>query len=308
MPISDVTEARPTAQRPTTPASPAPAEAASAATAPAVTVPGPSSTRLGPVSIRPLGLGRKYPFGWSYGIVALLLIWSVGSILGIIDPRTLPAPWVIVETLWYQLVEGRLPEHMQASVVRAALGFSAGFAVGLVLAVISGLSRLGEGFIDGPVQINRATPGLAMMPLLILWFGIGEDMKIITIALSVMIPIYMHTHNGLRGIDKRYIELAETQKVSRWTFIRHVIFPGSLPGLFLGLRFAVLSSWLSLIVVEQYNATEGIGYMMTLASTYGQTDVIIAGLVVYAALGLALDSGVKALQRFALRWRKTIEG
>lgn len=260
----------------------------------------------GPVGIRPLGLGKKYPLGWSYGIVLLLVVWSVGIVTGFIDPRTLPAPWTIAQTLWEYWEAGQLQGHLQASMTRAALGFGVGLAVGLALAIVSGLSRLGEGLIDGPVQVNRATPGLAMMPLLILWFGIGEDMKIITIALGVMVPIYMHTHNGLRSIDKRYIELAESQKVSRWQFIRHVIVPGSLPGLFLGLRFAVLGAWLALIVVEQYNATEGIGYMMTLAATYGQTEVVIGGLVVYAVLGLALDGVVRGLERFALRWRKTI--
>lgn len=253
-----------------------------------------------------LGLGRRYPLGWSYGLVLLLLLWWSGSTAGLFDPRALPAPQTVVATLARLTAEGELPRHLQASMLRAAAGFAAGAAAGLVLAVVSGLSRLGEALIDGPVQVNRATPGLAMMPLLILWFGIGEDMKVITIALGVMVPIYLHTHTGLRAIDARWVELAEIQGLGRWGFLRHVVLPGALPGVFLGLRFAVLGAWLALIVVEQYNATEGIGYMMTRASTYGQTDVVLGGLVVYAVLGLLLDGAVRALQRAALRWRTTL--
>ena len=147
-----------------------------------------------------------------------------------------------------------------------------GIVLGVVLALIAGLSRTGEAVLDGPIQLKRAIPSLALLPLLILWFGIGETMKIITITLGVFVPIYLHTHNGLRAIDSRYVELAETVGLSRREFIRRVVLPGALPGFLLGLRFAVTGAWLSLVVVEQINSTSGIGYMMELARTYGQTD------------------------------------
>ncbi|NYI04242.1 ABC transporter permease [Allostreptomyces psammosilenae] len=255
---------------------------------------------------RRLGPGRPLPLGWAYGPVLLVAVWSIGSAAGLIDPRSLSAPWTVVTTAGELIAEGRLQEHLAASAQRALLGLLFGVAAGTVLAVVSGLSRLGEAIIDGPVQIKRAIPSLALIPLLVLWFGIGESMKVITIALGVLIPIYIHTHNALRSIDSRYVELAETVGLDRAGFVRHVVLPGALPGFLLGLRFAATAAWLALVVVEQVNATSGIGYMMELARTYGQTDVILVGLVVYGLLGLVSDGLVRLVQRRALSWRRTL--
>ncbi|WP_326595574.1 ABC transporter permease [Streptomyces sp. NBC_01803] len=255
---------------------------------------------------RRLGPGRPIPYGWAIGPLLLITVWSIGSATGQIDARNLSAPWDVVSTANDLFQEGRLQEHLWASTRRALLGLAFGTGAGLVLAVIAGLSRLGEGVIDGPVQIKRSIPSLAMIPLLILWFGIGESMKVITITLGVLVPVYIHTHNGLRAIDSRYVELAETLRLSRAGFLRHVVLPGALPGFLLGMRFAVTAAWLSLVVVEQVNATSGIGYMMELARTYGQTDVIIVGLVVYGLLGLISDALVRLVQRRALSWRRTL--
>ena len=147
-----------------------------------------------------------------------------------------------------------------------------------------------------------------LIPLLMLWFGIGEGMKVTVIALSVFIPIYLQLHDGLRGIDSRYVELAETLRVSQIDFIRHVILPGALPGLLMGLRYAVTTALLALVVVEQINATSGIGYMIDLARSYGQTNIILVGLVVYAVLGFSADALVRLVQRMVLPWQRTFAG
>ncbi len=259
------------------------------------------------VRLRRLGPGDGVPFGMLLGPVLLLATWVIGSATGWIDERTLSAPWTVVTTARELIDDGRLQEGLQTSATRVFLGLGLGIASGIVLALVSGLFRLGEAVIDGPVQIKRSIPSLALIPLLILWFGIGEQMKVITIALGVVVPIYIHTHNGLRSIDSRYAELAETTGVGRVAFVRHVVIPGAMPGFLLGLRFAVTSALLSLVVVEQINSTSGIGYMITLASSYGQTDVIIVGLVVYAILGLAADGIVRLIARKALTWRRTLE-
>ena len=259
------------------------------------------------VRLRRLGPGDGFKGSILLGPVLLLALWSVGSATGFIDERILSAPWTVVSTFGELWSDGRLPNGLITSATRAGLGLGLGIAVGVVLAVIAGLFRIGEAIIDGPVQIKRSIPSLALIPLLILWFGIGEQMKVITIALGVLVPIYIHTHNGLRTIDGRFAELAETIGVSRWTFIRQVVIPGAMPGFLLGLRFAVTTGLLSLVVVEQINATSGIGYMITLASNYGQTDVIVVGLVVYAVLGLAADGLVRLIQRKALSWRRTLD-
>jgi sulfonate transport system permease protein len=256
---------------------------------------------------RRLGPGKAIPFGYLIGPLLLLGVWSWGSAAGWIDPRVLTAPWTVATTAWDLWESGRLGPDLLVSTRRFALGLAFGVAAGLALAVVSGLSRWGEAIVDGPVQLKRSIPNLALLPLLLLWFGIDERMKIITIALGVLIPIYLHTHNGLRSIDGRYAELAETLRLRPAAFIGRVVLPGALPGFFLGLRFAVTASWLSLVVVEQVNATSGIGYMMLLAGTYGQTDVIIVGLVLYGLLGLGSDAVVRIAQRRVLSWRRTLE-
>jgi sulfonate transport system permease protein len=255
---------------------------------------------------RRLGPGRAVPGGLALGPVLLLLAWVVTSATGVLDPRTLSAPWTVVATFGELIADGRLQSNLLTSVQRAGISLVLGVGLGVALALASGLSRAGEALIDGPVQIKRAVPTLALIPLAIIWFGIGEEMKIIMIAASVFVPVYINTHAALRGVDHRYVELAETVGLSRAEFIRRVALPGALPGFFTGLRLAVTISWLALVVVEQVNATSGIGYLMTQARTYGQTEIIVVGLVVYAAFGLVGDTVVRAVERRALSWRRTL--
>jgi sulfonate transport system permease protein len=203
-------------------------------------------------------------------------------------------------------VNGTLGDHFLASATRAYIGLGLGVAGGLILALISGLSRVGEASLDGLVQIKRAIPSLALIPLAILWLGIGEEMKIAIISLSVLVPVYINTHAGLRSIDLRYVELARTVRLSYPQFLRRVALPGALPGFFTGLRLAVTTCWTSLVVLEQINTTEGIGYLMSRARDYGQTDVIVVGLVIYATLGLTSDIIVRAFEKRALSYRKVL--
>lgn len=255
---------------------------------------------------RRLRPGRPIRFGFLVGPFLLLALWAASSALNLLDPRFLPAPWTVVATAGDLMATGRLQDSLLASVQRVALGLAIGVPLGTVLALISGLSRWGEAIIDGPIQIKRAIPSLALMPLLILWLGIGEVMKVTVIAVGVLVPIYIHTHNGLRSIDSRYVELAETVDLGRSAFIRKVVLPGALPGFLLGMRFAATTAWLFLVVAELINSTSGIGYMMDLARTYGQTDVILVGIVLYGLLGLFSDATVRLVERRALSWRRTL--
>ncbi|MEV4576684.1 ABC transporter permease [Nonomuraea jabiensis] len=255
---------------------------------------------------RRLRPGPRIRFGFLVGPLLLLALWAAASATGLLDPRFLSAPWTVVTTAADLIESGRLQSNLLASVQRVALGLAFGVPLGTMLALVSGLSRWGEAVIDGPIQIKRAIPALALMPLLILWLGIGEGMKITMIALGVLVPIYIHTHNGLRSIDSRYVELAETVDLKRGAFIRKVVLPGALPGFLLGMRFAVTTAWLFLVVAELINSTTGIGYMMDLARTYGQTDVILVGIVLYGLLGLFSDAGVRLVERRTLSWRRTL--
>ncbi|NUT37592.1 MAG: ABC transporter permease [Hamadaea sp.] len=268
-----------------------------------------TTTAAAPPAQRPrrrLGPRRAIPFGALLGPLLLLALWSIGSAAGWLDPRTLSAPWTVVTTAGDLIADGRLQDNLIVSARRAGLGLALGTGIGLVAALVAGLSRWGEAVLDGPIQIKRAVPGVALIPLLILWLGIGEEMKVLTITLGVFVPVYIHTHNGLRGIDSRYVELGESLRLRPATFLRRIVLPGALPGFLLGMRFAVVGAWLSLVVVEQINSTSGIGYMMELARQYGQTDVIIVGLVLYGLLGLLSDGAVRLVQRRALSWRRTL--
>lgn len=253
-----------------------------------------------------LGLDPPARWGWVLGPALLVLYWSVLSATGWLDPRILPAPWTAVATAAQLIREGRLQENLEVSAARAAMGLLFGATAGVILALVSGLSRMGGYLIDGVVQIKRGVPILALIPFMVLWFGIGEFMKVTVIAVTVFFPIYIHTHSALRAIDLKQVELAETLGLSRLDFLRHVVLGATLPGVLLGLRFGVTAAWLALVVVEQLNATSGIGYMVTLARNYAQSDVMLVGLVIYALLGFISDAAVRLLERRLLSWRRTL--
>ncbi|MET0964303.1 MAG: ABC transporter permease [Noviherbaspirillum sp.] len=236
----------------------------------------------------------------------MIIAWQAASTLGWLSPRLLASPWTAVQTAVDMLREGSLQEHLLASALRAYSGLLLGVFLGLLLALMAGLTRWGEGAFDSLVQIKRAIPTLALIPLAILWLGIEDQMKIALISISVMVPVYINTHAGLRGIDMRYVELAQTVGLSRAEFIRRVALPGALPGFFTGLRLAVTMCWTSLVVLEQINTTEGIGYVMSRARDLGQTEVIVVGLVFYALLGLVSDALVRVWEARLLAYRKVI--
>ncbi len=246
------------------------------------------------------------PGGLLIGPTIVVVIWQIASMTGWLSPRFLAAPSTAVVTGASMIWSGDLSADFLASAERAYAGLVIGVVIGVVLALISGLTRIGEATIDGSVQVKRAIPSLALIPLAILWLGIGEVMKVAIITLSVVVPIYINTHAGLRGIDMRYVELARTVGLTRMEFVRKVALPGALPGFFTGLRLAVTACWTSLVVLEQINTTEGIGYMINRARDYGQTDVMVVGLLVYAILGLVSDFAVRFCERRALSYRKVL--
>jgi sulfonate transport system permease protein len=175
-----------------------------------------------------------------------------------------------------------------------------------ILALLSGLTRTGEALIDGVVQIKRAIPTLALIPLVIIWLGIGEAMKIFLIFTAVLVPVYINTHAALRAIDIGHVELARTLGLTRMEFIRHVALPGALPGFFVALRLAVAICWTALVVLELVNTQTGIGYLMNRARDWGQTEIIVVGIIIYAALGLISDAVVRLVETRALSYRRAL--
>jgi sulfonate transport system permease protein len=237
--------------------------------------------------------------------ILLLLLWELGSRSGLIPPRILAAPSTVLATLWSMIVSGELPSNLLVSLARASAGLAIGLVVGTSLALVSGLSRLGESTVDPLMQIKRTIPSLALTPLFIVWFGIGEAPKITLIAVGTTFPIYLNLFSGIRAVDTRLVEAARSFGLKGADLIIHVILPGALPSFLTGLRYAMGVALLVLVVAEQINAQAGLGYLINNARDFMRTDVIVVCLLVYASLGLAADQAVRILESRALAWRPT---
>jgi sulfonate transport system permease protein len=238
--------------------------------------------------------------------LVIVLLWQAASMAGLIAPRTLAAPTTIIATTWELLLSGELPHHLLVSLARVALGLAIGVSTGVALALVAGLSRRGEDIVDAPMQMLRTLPFLALVPLFILWFGIGETPKIALVALGSAFPVYLTLFSGIRGVDPKLAEAGRVFGLDRRGLVRHVILPGALPSGLVGLRYALGSAWLSLVIAEQINATAGIGFLINDARDFLRTDVIVVGLLVYALLGLGADALVRAFERRALAWRPNL--
>jgi sulfonate transport system permease protein len=239
----------------------------------------------------------------AYVPIGILLVWQAGSALGWIPAQPMPPPSTIAAAFWQLAVTGQLADNILVSLGRVAIGLSIGVAIGTILALIAGLSRLGEDAIDASVQMLRTLPHLALIPLMIMWFGIGETPKITLIALGSLFPIYLNLFSGIRGADRKLREAASTLGLSPFETIVNVVLPAALPSFLVGLRQAFGIAWITLVVAEQINASAGIGYLVMNARDFLRTDIIFVGLTIYALLGLLTDQSVRLLERYLLAWR-----
>lgn len=235
--------------------------------------------------------------------LAIIAIWQLVSVLGWLPQDTLAAPSEIVRKAGSLIADGTLPEALRVSLMRAVLGFLLGAAVAVVAGLWVGLSRVGDAIVDPPMQMLRTLPLLGVVPLFIIWFGIGEASKIYLVAIGVAVPLYLNLVGGLRSVDPQLYDVADSLRLSAWDRLRHILLPGALPGALVGLRQSLAFAWLALIVAEQISASSGLGFMINNARDFLQTDTIVVGLLTYAALGLITDTIVRLLERRALRWR-----
>ncbi|MGQ0845563.1 MAG: ABC transporter permease [Sporichthyaceae bacterium] len=238
--------------------------------------------------------------------IGLLLLWQLASVTGVLDEDTLDSPVRIAEQAWQLTRDGVLPEALLVSLRRAMLGFVVGLLVAVPLGIAAARSKIGDLIVDPPMQMLRTIPLFGLVPLFILWFGIGEQPKILLVALAAMVPVYLNLVAALRGIEPDLFEVADAFRLSRTERIRHVLIPGALPGTLVGIRQALGFAWLTLIVAEQINARSGLGQMVNSARDFQQTDTIVVGLLAYAALGLITDAVVRVLERRAMRWRDSV--
>jgi sulfonate transport system permease protein len=263
-------------------------------------------------SARPARQARRFTgHGW-YRLISPLAVvglWQLASSTGLLPASKLASPATIAHTAYNLVVTssptyGTLPGSLLASFERWAIGFALGIGIGVLLAILTGLSRVGEIVADPILQALRSVPLLGLIPLFIVWFGIGQLPKVLFVMLSALFPMYLNTFAGIRGVDSKLGELGRVLGLRRGEMIRHIVLPGALPSALTGLQLSVISSLLALVVGEQINATSGLGFMITQAQQFLNNSVIMVSLIVYAVLGLLLDGAVRLLQRRALAWRR----
>ncbi len=239
--------------------------------------------------------------------VALVVVWEAASRLGQLPATILPAPSDVLAAAWRLLRTGELSTNIGVSFLRAVTGFIVGGGIGLALGLANGLSSLSEKITDTTLQMVRNVPHLALIPLVILWFGIEEEAKLFLVALGVFFPIYINTLLGVRSVDPQLVEMGRAYGMDRWTLFRRVILPAALPSLFVGLRYGLGIMWLTLIVAETISASSGIGYMAMQAREFLQVDVVVLSIVIYALLGKLADSVARLLERLSLQWHPAFQ-
>jgi sulfonate transport system permease protein len=233
----------------------------------------------------------------------LLGIWEALSRSGVIPEHVLAAPSTVLFTLLQMIRTGELPHNLLISFGRVSLGLGIGVGLGVAFGLVAGLSRQGEALVDPVMQIKRTIPVVALAPLFIIWFGIDETPKVALIAFATLFPVYLNLYNGIRGVDKRLVDAALSFGLNRWQLIGHVILPGALPSLLVGLRYSLTVAIVMLVIAEQINASAGLGFLVNNARDFMRTDIIVVCLMVYALLGLSADLLIRIVEDRALAWR-----
>ena len=233
----------------------------------------------------------------------ILIIWYIVTEFEFVNTRIFPNPKEVVTAFIDLTLSGELLKHTWASTQRALIGFVIGGLIGVFLGILNGLYPIAERFLDSTIQMIRNIPHLALIPVVIIWFGIGEEGKIFLVVLGVFFPIYVNTFYGIRSIDKGLIEMAKVYGLKGWSLFTKVIIPGALPATLVGVRQSLGIMWLTLIVSETVAVDSGIGYMAMNARDFMRMDIIILSIIIYAFLGKISDLIAKWFEHYMLRWR-----
>jgi sulfonate transport system permease protein len=237
------------------------------------------------------------------GPLVLVGAWWTASAAGALNPAVLSSPEQVAKSAWQLWQSGQLQSAIGVSLYRAAAGLAIGVATGLVLGVITGFWRLGEELLDSPLQILRALPFLSLVPLFMVWFGIGDEARIILIAVATTFPMYVSTAGGVRAVDSKLVEAMRSFGLRGWALVREVVLPGALPSLLSGFRLSMTLSVIALIAAEEINTTSGIGYLMNQAETFSRTDILTVCVLLYGLLGLGADLIARGTERALMPWR-----
>jgi len=243
----------------------------------------------------------KSSSGWLLPIF-LIAFWEIAARNGWIASKILPAPLDIIHAAVNLSLSGNMTQNILISTKRAAIGLLIGGSIGLTFGLLNGVFKPADRFLDTTIQMIRNVPHLALIPLVIIWFGIGEEGKIFLVALGVFFPIYVNTYHGIKMADPQLLETGRVYNLNPWQLFTQIIFPSALPSILVGLRYALGFMWLTLIVAETIATTSGIGYMAMNAREFMQTDVVVLAILIYALLGKLADSAAHLLELKLLQW------
>jgi len=239
-------------------------------------------------------------------ITALLLLWWVVTNAGLIAPLFLPPPQNVLRKFWqvstHGFMDSTLWQHLGASLARVFSALVASIILGIPVGVAIGQSRIAKGILDPLIEIYRPIPPLAYLPLIVIWFGIGEFSKILLIFLAIFAPIVIGTANGVRQVSNNRIRAAQSLGATPWQLICHVVLPSALPDILVGIRIGLGTGWSTLVAAELVAATSGIGFMVQSAAQFLVTDVVILGIAVIAIIAFGLELGLRYLHKYLAPW------
>ncbi|WP_212961468.1 ABC transporter permease [Cohnella xylanilytica] len=251
--------------------------------------------------LKDIALGALIP-------VLMLVVWQIGGAFGWVSRTFMPPPLAIAESLVRLADSGGLLHHLGVSAQRAALGFLIGGGFGFVLGILTGTIRRAEYLLDPSLQVLRLVPHLAIAPLIILWFGFGEESKVAIVTTGAFFPLYVNTFLGIRNVDSQLYDVARTLEFSRRKRLVRLILPAALPNILLGVRLSMAVAWIGLAVAEFVGSTSGIGFLVNEAKQNGEPEVIFVGILIFAVVGKLIDFFVRLLENKWLHWRDGYQG
>lgn len=249
-----------------------------------------------------------------YNLIGLILpllilaLWQVATSQRWVPRVFLPSPAATVEAFWKMLTKQNLHLDFLASLSIVGQAFIYGSVAAVALGIAAGLSRKVEQFFGPTFDTIRHIPGIAWLPLIVLWLGIGAPAKILVIAKSVFFPVFLNTLQGIRSVEKNYIELGKVLTLTRWQLVRRVVLPSAVPSIMVSLRYSAGLAWALVVVAEGLSGLEGIGFLIFRAQGLLLTDQLLVCMVIIGAVGFSIDRLMFLLQRHVLRWKQGFDG
>jgi ABC-type nitrate/sulfonate/bicarbonate transport system permease component len=246
---------------------------------------------------------RNHPWSGAATLAVLILIWQAGSSTGFIPELFLPSPIAVAHALWRLTVSGELWTNLLASLLRLAVGWALGTAIGVGVGFAVGLFTWVRSPALALVSALFPIPKIALVPLFIIWFGIGEGSKFATLAIGVFFPTVISTYAGIDNVQRNLIVMGQSFNLSAWSITRKIILPGALPSVLAGFRITVSVAILLLVAAEMIGADNGIGAFILSAGNLYRTDDLVAGVVILSLIGLSLSALLSRIERAAFAWR-----